>query len=359
MKGHFDPIKLLFLQMRCLSMSLDYNDLPDIAIEYLDFMLTIRNTSKKTVSEYYYDLRTFMRYIMVVKYNADENDFKNIAVDSINIDDLKDVNLTDLYSFLSYTSRELDNTAVTRARKISCLRSFYKYLHTKVKVIDHNPTIELDFPKTVKRLPKYLKLDESLKLLNSIDGKKNVARDYAIITLFLNCGLRLSELVGININDIKGDTLTVIGKGNKERTVYLNKACKDAIDNYLSVRKNIKGIKDPKALFISERKTRLSPKTVQYLVKKHIKNAGLDSDKYSPHKLRHTAATLMYKHGNVDIRALQAILGHESIATTEIYTHLDDQQLRDAINSNPLSSISPPSNDPSQIKDSSQSQEDD
>lgn len=332
-------------------MNLDFNDLPDIAIEYLNYMLTIKNTSKKTVSEYYYDLRTFFRYIKVIKYNADENDFKNIAVDDITAEDLKKINLTDLYGFLSYTSRELDNTAVTRSRKVSCLRSFYKYLHNKVKIIDHNPTTELDSPKLVKRLPKYLKLDESLKLLQSIEGKKNTARDYAIITLFLNCGMRLSELVGINVNSIKGDTLTVIGKGNKERTVYLNKACREAIDNYLVERNKMQGIKDPKALFLSERKVRISPKTVQYLVKKHIKNAGLNADKYSPHKLRHTAATLMYKHGNVDIRALQAILGHESIATTEIYTHLDDEQLREAVNSNPLSSISPPGNGSSQSKE--------
>lgn len=326
-------------------MNLEFNDMPDIAIEFLDFMLTIKNTSKRTVSEYYYDLRTFMRYIKIVKYSADENDLKNIPVDDITIDDLRTITLTDLYSFLSYTSRELDNTAVTRARKVSCLRSFYKYLHTKVKLIDQNPTTELDSPKLVKRLPKYLKLDESINLLNSIKGKKNVARDYAIITLFLNCGLRLSELVGINISSIKEDTLTVIGKGNKERTVYLNKACQDAIAAYMVERSKLKVVLDPKALFLSERKVRISPKTVQYLVKKHINNAGLDSDKYSPHKLRHTAATLMYKHGNVDIRALQAILGHESIATTEIYTHLDDEQLREAVNSNPLSSISPPKND--------------
>ncbi|MGI6124262.1 MAG: tyrosine-type recombinase/integrase, partial [Acetivibrionales bacterium] len=174
-----------------------------------------------------------------------------------------------------------------------------------------------------------------------VNGKKNVARDYAILVLFMNCGLRLSELVGINVNSIRGDTLTVIGKGNKERTVYLNKACQDAIAAYMVERSKLKVIKDPKALFLSERKVRISPKTVQYLVKKYIQASGLDPDKYSPHKLRHTAATLMYKHGNVDIRALQAILGHESIATTEIYTHIDDEKLRDAVKSNPLSSISP------------------
>ncbi len=322
-------------------MQLEFNDMPDIAIEFLNYMLTVRNISKKTVSEYYYDLRTFMRYIKVTKYNADENEFRELPVNDITLDDIKNIDLTDLYSFMAFTSRELNNTAITRARKVACLRSFYKYLHTKVKLIDYNPAAELDSPKLVKRLPKYLNLDESIKLLQSVNGKKNVARDYAILVLFMNCGLRLSELVGINVNSIRGDTLTVIGKGNKERTVYLNKACQDAIAAYMVERSKLKVIKDPKALFLSERKVRISPKTVQYLVKKYINASGLDPDKYSPHKLRHTAATLMYKHGNVDIRALQAILGHESIATTEIYTHIDNEKLRDAVKSNPLSSISP------------------
>lgn len=321
-------------------MSLEFNDMPDIVIEFLNYMITIKNKSLKTVSEYHYDLRTFLRYIKVIKYNADEKNFKNIDVKDITIDDIRKIDLTDLYSFISYTSRELDNTAVTRARKVASLKSFYKYLHTKVKLIDYNPAAELDTPKHVKRLPKYLNLNESIQLLQSVNSKKNAARDYAIIVLFLNCGLRLSELVGINVNSIRGDTLTVIGKGNKERTVYLNKACQDAIAAYMAERSKFKTIKDPKALFLSERKTRISPKTVQYLVKKYIQAAGLDPDKYSPHKLRHTAATLMYKHGNVDIRALQAVLGHESIATTEIYTHLDDEQLREAVRSNPLASVS-------------------
>lgn len=322
-------------------MSLEFNDMPDIVIEFLNYMFTIKNQSVKTVSEYHYDLRTFLRYIKIIKYNANEDNIKNIEVNDITIDDIRKIDLTDLYGFMAFASRNLDNSAVTRARKVACLKSFYKYLHTKVKLIDYNPAAELDSPKHVKRLPRYLNLNESIDLLNSINSKKNAARDYAIITLFLNCGLRLSELVGINVNSIRGDTLTVIGKGNKERTVYLNKACQDAIAAYMAERNKLKVIKDTKALFLSERKTRISPKTVQYLVKKYIQAAGLDPDKYSPHKLRHTAATLMYKHGNVDIRALQAILGHESIATTEIYTHIDDEQLRDAVKSNPLSSVTP------------------
>lgn len=325
--------------------NLNFKDLPDIAVEFLNYMLTIKNKSHKTIQEYYYDLRTFFRYIKVTKYGANEKDFENIRVDDITLNDIKSIDLTDLYSFMAFASRELENTAVTRARKVASLKSFYRYLHTKLKVIEYNPAAELDSPKIVKRLPRYLNLDESIQLLNSVDGKKNVERDYAIITLFLNCGLRLSELVGINVNHIRGDTLTVIGKGNKERTVYLNQACKDAIAAYMVKRDKIMNIRDPKALFLSERKTRISPKTVQYLVKKYIQASGLDPDKYSPHKLRHTAATLMYKHGHVDIRALQAILGHESIATTEIYTHIDEEHLREAIKSNPLSSIKPKERD--------------
>lgn len=322
-------------------MAYDFNDMPDIVIEFLNYMLTIKNKSKKTISEYHYDLRTFLRFIVLTKYCTNEKEFESIVVDTITLDDIKQIDLTDLYSFMAFASRERDNTAVTRARKVACIKSFYKYLHTKVKLIEFNPAAELDSPKIVRRLPKYLNLEESVNLLNSVDGKKNVARDYAILVIFMNCGLRLSELVGININSIRGDTLTVIGKGNKERTVYLNQACKDAVSDYLKERSKMKNIKDQKALFLSERKVRISPKTVQYLVKKYIKTSGLDPDKYSPHKLRHTAATLMYKHGNVDIRALQAILGHESIATTEIYTHIDEEQLRKAIDSNPLSSVSP------------------
>lgn len=319
----------------------NYDDMPDIVIEFLDYMLTIKNKSKKTISEYHYDLRTFLRYINVTKHNASEKEFSTLPVKNITLDDIKSIDLADLYSFMAYISRERKNSAVTRARKVACLKSFYKYLFIKVKLIEYNPAAELDSPKIVKRLPKYLNLEESVNLLQSVHGKKNVERDYAILVLFMNCGLRLSELVSINVNSVRGDILTVVGKGDKERTVYLNQACQDAITTYKAERDKLKVVKDPKALFLSERKVRISPKTVQYLVKKYIQASGLDPDKYSPHKLRHTAATLMYKHGHVDIRALQAILGHESIATTEIYTHVDEDQLRKAVKNNPLSSISP------------------
>ena len=316
-----------------------YDDMPEIAIEFLNYMLTIKGKSEKTIQEYYYDLRTFFRYIkLTTRPGFKDTDFDSIDVCDITLDDIKKIDLADLYSFMSFTSRIRENTAVTRARKVASLRSFYKYLFSKAKLIEYNPAAELDSPKVVHRLPRYLNVDESIQLLESVEGKNKV-RDYAILVLFLNCGLRLSELVGINLSDIRGDTLTVMGKGKKERTIYLNQACLDAIDAYLRVRP-VEGVKDKNALFLSERKQRISPKTVQYLVKKYIGKAGLDTRKYSTHKLRHTAATLMYKHGNVDIRALQSILGHESISTTEIYTHLDDQQLRRAVESNPLSRYS-------------------
>jgi len=316
-----------------------YDDMPEIAIEFLNYMLTIKGKSEKTIQEYYYDLRTFFRYIkLTTRPGFKDTDFNSIDVCDITLDDIKKIDLADLYSFMSFTSRIRENTAVTRARKVASLRSFYKYLFSKAKLIEYNPAAELDSPKVVHRLPRYLNVDESIQLLESVEGKNKV-RDYAILVLFLNCGLRLSELVGINLSDIRGDTLTVMGKGKKERTIYLNQACLEAIDAYRRIRP-VEGVKDKDALFLSERKQRISPKTVQYLVKKYIAAAGLDTRKYSTHKLRHTAATLMYKHGNVDIRALQSILGHESIATTEIYTHLDDEQLRRAAESNPLSRYS-------------------
>jgi site-specific recombinase XerD len=238
---------------------------------------------------------------------------------------------------MSYVSRERDNNANSRARKVASIKSFFNYLTTKARLLEHNPAVELESPKIIKRLPRYLNIEESKMLLASVSGK-NRERDYAILTLFLNCGLRLSELVSININKIKNDTLTVIGKGNKERTIYLNKACKSALNAYLRVRP-VEGVIDKNALFLSERKKRISNKTVQYIVKKYIIAAGLDPERYSTHKLRHTAATLMYKHGHVDIRALQEILGHESVSTTEIYTHVDNQQLKEAVDSNPLAEI--------------------
>lgn len=312
-------------------------DVPLKIMDFLSYMETIKGKSKLTVQEYYYDLRLFFRFLKVHKGFTDEKDFEKIDIRDIDIEFIKEITLRDLYSYISYASRERDNIAASRARKVASLKSFFNYLAKKEKSINYNPASELESPKVLKRLPKYLNLDESKELLKAVEGN-NRERDYAILTLFLNCGLRLSELVGINLNNIRSDTLRVIGKGDKERTIYLNKACVEAIERYLKVRPNNR-VKDKNALFLSERKQRISPKTVQYLVKKYIKAAGLDTERYSTHKLRHTAATLMYKHGNVDINALQHILGHESISTTEIYTHVDNSQLKKAVDSNPLAQV--------------------
>lgn len=311
---------------------------PRILNDFLAYLITVKAKSVNTVYGYKVDLKLFLKFIKAIKT---EKNLKNINIDLIDISDIdvefiKTISIYDIYSFINYITLERNNSSYARARKTAAIRSFFKYLETKVKLIIENPAKDLESPKISKRHPIYLTLDESKKLLDSIEGKHK-ERDYAIIMLFLNCGLRLSELVGIDIDKIKGDTLSVIGKGNKERTVYLNDACISAIESYLIVRP--RDAKDKTALFLSERKTRINKRTVELIVKKYVQKAGLTEDKYTPHKLRHTAATLMYKYGNVDIRALQQLLGHESVSTTQIYTHIDDDKLRKAINSNPLSNI--------------------
>ncbi|MDQ2085804.1 tyrosine recombinase XerC [Herbivorax sp. ANBcel31] len=314
------------------------SEMPYTIKDFLSYMETIKGKSKNTAHEYYYDLRLFFRFMKIHKNLVQEKcDFDKIDISDIDIDTIKKITLSDLYAYMSFLSRERDNNSSSRARKVASIKSFFNYITNKAKLLDYNPASELESPKILKRLPKYLNVEESKKLLEVIDGEYS-KRDYAIMTLFLNCGLRLSELVSININKIKNETLTIIGKGDKERVIYLNKACINAINSYLKVRPS-DYIKDKNALFLSKRKQRISTKTVQHIVKKYLKAAGLDTERYSVHKLRHTAATLMYKYGNVDIRALQEILGHESISTTEIYTHVDSDQLKNALDSNPLSEI--------------------
>ncbi|MCY6483911.1 tyrosine recombinase XerC [Clostridium aestuarii] len=307
--------------------------------EFLNYLGTIKGTSQNTIDGYKLDLSMFFRFLKLYKgYVEIDIEFSQIPIDDIDKKFLRDINLSDLYAFISFAENYRSNGNYARARKVASLKSFFKYLHNKAKILDKNPTIELETPKINKRNPVYLTLEESKALLSSIDGP-NKERDYCIITLFLNCGLRLSELCSINISKVKEDTLTIIGKGNKERTVYLNNACLKAIKNYLAVRnKRIDklAISDKDALFISKKNKRINKRTVELLVKKHIKKSGLDSQKYTPHKLRHTAATLMYKYGNVDIRSLQKILGHENVSTTQIYTHVDDEILRQAVQLNPL-----------------------
>lgn len=317
---------------------------PLILQDFLNFMVNIKGKSVNTLQAYAYDLRLFFRFIKMHRgaiILADDADATFSAIDISDTDTnmLSHVDLSEIYAFLSFVSRNRANHAHARARKVACLKSFYNYMVSKAKLLENDPTSDLDTPKIVKRLPRYLNLDESQQLLDAVDGR-SYERDYAIITLFLNCGMRLAELVSINLKDIRDNRLTIMGKGGKERTVYLNQACVEALDAYRKVRP-MEGVVDRTALFISERKRRIGRTTVQYIVKKHIGSAGLDTTKYTTHKLRHTAATLMYQHGHVDIKELQEILGHESISTTEIYTHVDDSRLRSAVESNPLSQFHP------------------
>ncbi len=318
---------------------------PSFVNSFLDYSITILNKSPNSVKEYNYDINNFLKYMMVHLKITKETDYDKIDVSSFSVEDLKKITLEDIHSYISHLAIDNRSKATTRARKISTLRIFFKYLATKEKILDVNPAQDLETPKLEKRMPKYLSLEQSQKLLKVSDDEnnRNYKRDFAITTLFLNCGLRLSELVGININDIDFDEnkMTVIGKGNKERVIYLNKSCINAIKDYLSSRPSPSLIKrdsksSDKALFLSEQKRRISNRTVQLIITKELKLAGLGSKNLSVHKLRHTAATLMYQYGNVDIRALQELLGHQSISTTEIYTHVSNEQVRDAIERNPL-----------------------
>ena len=311
--------------------------LPDRLVKFFNYQATVKNKSELTIDEYAIDLRMFFKYTLHEKQRL------KCLVEDTDISSLDDaffneVTLDDAYQFLSYCKNDRDNKEKARARKVSAIRTFFKYLKMN-NVIDDNPMINLDSPKLKKSLPKYLTVEQARRLLSCIDGP-NRERDYCIITLFLNCGMRLSELVSLNYNAIRitDDTATVVitGKGNKERTVYLNHACVAAINSYMRVRPK-DGVIDKYALFLSNRMTRISPKTVQHLVDVYLDKAGLGGMGFSVHKLRHTAATLMYQTGQVDVLELKEILGHENLNTTQIYTHILDDQLKKAVDANPLS----------------------
>ncbi|MDY3005491.1 tyrosine recombinase XerC [Anaerococcus sp. AGMB00486] len=323
---------------------------PLILTDYLNYLKSIRGLSNKTISEYNYDLINFISFVILRKSyfgNKEkfEKDLSNNKVDSNKIftaEFISSITVQDMYSYISFLDNILDDNASTRSRKISALRSFYKYLSQEIEIIDNNITEKLRNPKIQKRQPVYLTLNETEKLLEVVGKEKNEFlknRDLAIVFTFLTTGMRLSELVSINLSDIKDDHFNIVGKGNKERTIYLTNNCIDLIENYIMIRNNyLKNIKTD-ALFISTRKKRISNRAVQSTIDKYLKKAGFDTNIYSTHKLRHTAATLMYKYGNVDIRALKDILGHESVSTTQIYTHLDDEDLKKAVNKNPLSNL--------------------
>ena len=331
---------------------IDRDDNPIFLNDFLDYSLTILNKSPNSIKEYNYDIAHFLKFIKhrFRLAKVDIKEVKTISIDDMDLDTIKKITIEDIHAFLAYLKNNFNSQPTTLARKASSIRVFFHYLCNKSKRIPNNPAQDLENPKLGRRLPKYLSLDQSKKLLETAatprisekNNHDNSTRNFAIITLFLNCGMRLSELVGINIKDIDFDEnkLNVVGKGNKERTIYLNKACITAIKRYLAIRPHDALKDDAKdALFLSEQRKRISNRTVQYIVKEELRLAGIDQNKYSVHKLRHTAATLMYKYGQVDIRALQELLGHESISTTEIYTHVDNDQIRNAVESNPLSNF--------------------
>ena len=329
--------------------AMDYRqDSPQLLLDFLSYHETIKAHSQRTVDEYYLDLRNFFRYLKQQRDPAlSQKRLDEIDIRDVDLTFISRITLTDIYSYLTYLSRDRvqhqnsENSnkglnAASRARKLATIRSFFNYICNKRHLLEENPCKDVDTPKQMKSLPRYLTLNESLSLLDAVDGA-NRERDYCILTLFLNCGLRISELIGLNISDIHDDALRILGKGSKVRVVYLNQACKDALTRYLAVRRPVTG-RDRDALFLSGQNKRISRSMVHTLVKKHLSAAGLDSEKYSSHKLRHTAATLMLQNG-VDVKAVQEVLGHEHLNTTEIYTHIDNEALRVAAKANPLSHV--------------------
>ncbi len=318
---------------------MDYRtETPPILREFLVYHETIQGHSRKTVDEYYLDLRNFFRFLKKNRNLVPQSiALEDISIDDVDLTLVQDITLTEIYSYMNYLSRDRGLNNTSRARKVATIRSFYKYLTNKAKLLKTNPVQDLDSPRLKKSLPKYLNLDESMELLDSVDGK-NSTRDYCILTLFLNCGLRISELVGLNKTDVRDDQLRVLGKGGKERILYLNDACQQALENWLTERDTLTLV-DQNALFVTlQNRRRISTAAVHKLVKKHLTAAGLDSTQYSSHKLRHTAATLMLQNG-VDVRTLQEVLGHDHLNTTQIYTHVDNEDLRVAARANPLAKV--------------------
>lgn len=317
----------------------DYNLLPKRVNEYITYLSAVKDHSPLTVEEYLRDLILFFQYIAINKYSKKTDENNHIDLTFIDDKILSEITLDDIHQFLAYCNNERENDTTTRARKASSLRGFFKYISDRMNYISSNPTSQLQVSKVKKKLPKYLTLEQSRQLLNSVDGENKI-RDYCILTLFLNCGLRLAELVALNLSDfnLTENTLLVTGKGNKQRMLYLNKACVDAITAYLAVRPNneLKG-DDRNALFVSRLHKRIGRQAVQLMVYNYLKKIGLDGNHYSVHKLRHTAATLMYQYGDVDVLIIKDMLGHENLSTTEIYTHIENKQLREAVKKNPLS----------------------
>lgn len=325
----------------------EFKTFPLILREYASYISTIKGNSEKTVCEYLLDLRTFFRFHLMKKNDltVDRDEFEKISIKGIDLADVREITPDKIIEFLMFTNFERENNNTTRMRKLSSLRSFYHYVHGKKHYVDSNPTIEIDAPKKSKTLPKYLTLEEAIKLLETVKSdikSPTRQRDYSIIAIFLNTGMRLSELVGLNLESFDSDLtfVKVLGKGSKERIIYLNDAARDAVISYLKVRLDPRYVRtDINAFFLSNRQQRISNKTVQWVIYKYLELAGLGSKGLSVHKLRHTAATLMYQSGNVDIRVLKDILGHEQLNTTQIYTHVVNNAMETAVQHNPLSDL--------------------
>ena len=325
-----------------------YSDCPQVLREFLIYHENIMGQSQLTISEYYLDLRMFLRFVKLMRQDMPiTTDLDTIDIRDIDISFIREIDTPDIFDFLSYLANDravnpesaapdYGISAAARARKLSSIKSFYKYLTVRTKQLEENPVAELEYPKLRKSLPKYLTLDQSAALLQAVSGQ-NEKRDYAILMLFLNCGIRRSELVGLNLTDVYEDRIRVVGKGNKERFVYFGSACRKAIDAYLEERKQIE-LSDNRALFGSRDKNRISVTAVHRLVKKALLQAGLDSTQFSAHKLRHTAATMMLS-GGVDVKTVQEVLGHENLNTTQIYTHIESTELKIAAEANPLSKL--------------------
>lgn len=322
----------------------EFKKFPSILRDYANYTVLIKGNSEKTVCEYLLDLRTFLRFLKVKEIGEDpsSSDFEKISISDITLEDIRRISTENIIEFLMFVGYDRENTTTTRMRKLSSIKSFYKYIHGKKHLVDHNPTSDIDAPKKARTLPKYLSLEEAITLLETVKNdneSKTKVRDYSIIAIFLNTGMRLSELVGLNLESFDSNLsyVKVLGKGNKERIIYLNSAAKDAVASYLRTRLDPRYINtSDHAFFLSARQQRISAKTVQWVIYKYLNLAGLGSRGLSVHKLRHTAATLMFQSGKVDIRVLKDILGHEQLNTTQIYAHVVDKNIAEAVEFNPL-----------------------
>ena len=316
---------------------IERDSLPQTVKDFLFYIEIVLGKSKTTTYEYTLDLANFFRYIKIRKSNLPSSTrLHDVAIHDIDVQFISAISVEDIYDYFYFCREKRKNNSKTIARKMSTLRIYFRYMTQRQHLLKSNPMENVQTPSLPKTLPKYLSLEESTELLGAVKGSR---RDYAILTIFLNCGIRLAELISLNIGDIKNEYVVITGKGNKQRTIHLNPACRRAVEDYIQNERPKEALKDPEALFISRNRSRISRRAVQNLVEKYLKCAGLGDKHLSTHKLRHTAATLMHRYGHVDIRVLQEILGHENLGTTQIYTHVDSESIKEASLNNPLSDV--------------------